>query len=167
MKYYFTFLCFVITFSSFSQRLYLHDIENGNYKSYDIGEKIDLILFDSIKNVKGTITGFQADGIVLNDTSIVKLSQIAGVLKHTGKYTVGRVLLIVLGSYMMVTGLIYGIAGVSLIALKEPFGGIMIGVGAVLGIGGLAVVNKQVKKARGSDTLLKNNDNITYRLFVE
>lgn len=163
---------FMLSVQLSAQRLFVQDIVNGNYKSFDVGDKVELILLDSIKNVSGKITALQLDALVLNDTVLIKLSQIVGLVKNASAggsgFSVGKVLLIVLGSYMMVVGTIYVITGAALVAYDEPQLGVVIfAAGAGIGVGGYAIVKRQLKRARSKTPVFILNDNIHYRLFIE
>lgn len=171
MKYLFVVLVCVFCAAAHAQRLYLNDIENGNYKSYDIGDHIEFTMTDSSRVVSGVISSFQRDGFTLNDTLKVKISQIATLVKPGGgNYTVGRVLLIVLGSYLLLSGVTYAIVGVAFLAAPSnlaPVGVIALLFGAGMGAGGYAIINNQVKKARNKTTIRQPLDGIHYRLLVE
>lgn len=151
-----------------AQKLYVNDIPDGNYTSYDIGDEIEFSLKNDSASYRGTITAFQKDGFTLNDTFQVQLSHINALLKKGGgTYGVGRVLLIVLGSYMVLNGSAYVILGVVAAMYVPPLGiGIAL-LGAALGGGGYAIINHQVKKAKQRSIIHKSIDNIQYRLFIE
>ncbi|MES2560010.1 MAG: hypothetical protein V4590_09735 [Bacteroidota bacterium] len=168
MKYVFIFLTFLFCVSVHAQRLYLHDMENGNYKSYDIGDNIKLTMKGSDGIIEGTITSFQKDGFKLNDSLSIKISEIAALVKPGGgTYTVGRVLLIILGSYMVLTGTAYVIGGLFL-TIEYPPAGIAIAIiGAGMGFGGYAIINRQIQKARNKSVVRQEMDNVHYRLYIE
>lgn len=167
MKYIITFLLICSCFASFAQRLFLHHIPSGNYQSYDLGDKINLILFDSSTNIVGQITALTKDEIVINDTSVVKLSQVAGILTYRGGAKVGRVLLVVLGSYLIVSGVINTIVGLAVIPIEPQLGIAVVVVGAGMGVGGYAIVKKQSQKMKERGISVKNIDQAEYRLFIE
>ncbi len=167
MKYIVTCLLISLCLSSFAQRLFLHNIPSGNYRSYDIGDKINLILFDSTDNIQGKITALNKDEIVINDTSVVKLSQVAGILEYKGGVKVGRVLLVVLGSYLMVTGVIYTIAGIAVTTIEPQIGAVVMVIGAGMGVGGYVIVKKQSKKMKAGNIKVTNIDQVEHRLFIE
>lgn len=169
MKYLFTFFTVLFFLSVSAQKLYLHDIESGNYKSYYQGDKIEFMTKDSAKVLKGTITSFQNDGFILNDTQQIKLSQIAALVKdgRGGGYTVGSALLIILGSYILLNGAIYTGAGI-VVAMVYPEVGVPVAIlSAAIGYGGYAIINRQVKKSKTRVMLRKDIDNIHYRLYIE
>lgn len=151
-----------------AQKLYVNDIPNGNYTSYDIGDEIEFALKNDSVSYKGIITAFQKDGFTLNDTFQVHLSSINALLKKGGgTYGVGRVLLMVLGSYMILSGAGYVILGVVAATYITPLGVAIALVGAGLGAGGYAIINHQVKKSKQRTITHKSIDNIQYRLFIE
>ncbi|MES2778394.1 MAG: hypothetical protein V4651_00720 [Bacteroidota bacterium] len=169
MKQILLILMLIVSASVHAQKLYLNDIQNGSYNSYDIGDDIELMLKDdSMRTYKGSITSFQRDGFTLNDTLKVKLANIFAVTKAGGgSYTVGRVLLMILGSYMILTGAVYAISGLVIAVVYPPLGVVVAIIGAGIGVGGYAIVSHQVKKAKDKKILIKRIDNIDYRLLLE
>ncbi len=167
MKYVITSLLICVCLTSFGQRLFLHHQPSGNYQSYDLGDKINLILFDSTHNIEGKITALRGDEIVVNDTSVVKISQIAGILEYKGGAKIGRVLLVIVGSYLVIVGTVYFIAGIVLLPSEPQFGVVGIVLGAGIGVGGFAIIKKQFKKMKSGNIKVKNIDNREYRLFIE
>jgi hypothetical protein len=171
MKYLLFVLVCMLCAIAHAQRLYVNDIDNGSYRSYDIGDKIEFTVSDSASVFSGVITSLQHDGFTLNDSVKVKIAQITALVKPGGgKYSVGRVLLIILGSYLLLSGTVYTIAGAALVALPmraESVGVVVLLLGAGMAGGGYAIIHKQVKKARSKTIIRQPMDNIHYRLFIE
>jgi hypothetical protein len=156
--------------AGFGQKLIVNDIPNGNYQSYEVGDDISFLLTGDSTSYKGTITSFQKNGFTLNDTFPVQLPQIIALTKSGGgTYGVGRVLLIVLGSYMILSGSIYTIAGLAVATETgyAPLGAVIAVVGAGIGVGGYAIINSQVKRAKQRSVVSKNIDNVNYKIFIE
>lgn len=171
MKYLFILLITLTCASVSAQKLYLHDIEGGNYVSYETGDRIECIIKDS-GIIKGVITSFQSDGFTLNGTRQVKLAQVTAVVKEgvlSGNYTAGQVLLTTLGTIVLLPGAFFAIGGISLItSTNETIAGIIFTViGSAIGYGGYAIIRKQAKKSQSKVMLSKEIDTIHYRLFIE
>lgn len=167
MKYILTCIAFAICLSVSAQKLYLHDMQSGNYKSYDIGDKIEFIIKDQEGSVNGVITSFQKDGFTLNDSIKVKLSEIAALAKAGASYTVGRVLMIILGGYVMFIGVVYTVVGVVFTIYSPPAGIIIAAFSAGIGYGGYSIIKRQVQKARTKTIERQEIDNVHYRLIIE
>lgn len=169
MKYILLFFTLIIYTSMHAQLLYLHDIDSVKYNACNIGEKIELMLKDIPGTKKGIITSVQTDGLTLNDTLKVKLSDVTALVKDgNGGYTGERVHTIVIGSYLLYLGTFNFMLGTYLLTLpfKEGAGMVFILLGGGLGVGGYRVIKKQVKKARNKTTI-QLIDNIHYRLIIK
>lgn len=168
MKYILTLLAFLICMSVNAQKMYLHEIESGNYKSFETGDKIEFMMKNHEGIVNGVITSFQKDGFTLNDTMKVKVSDVTALVKEGGgTYTLGRVLLIIVGGYILFVGTVYTVAGLVFIAIYPPVGIVGAILGASIGYGGYAIIKHQVRRSRNRTMTRKETDNIHYRLIIE
>lgn len=161
-------LCFIALFVSanvFAQRLYVHDLKDGNYRSYEAGGKIVLFMLDSSQATHGTIAKLDSSGFYLKDGTYVRLNQIASIIPPDKAKSIVRVLAVIGGVLLMVGGTINFIAGAS--GLKEePVLGAAVMVGSVgMFAGGVWVMrhSKKVKKQIKQELI----DNIHYSAFIE
>ncbi len=152
--------------SVIAQRLYLHDMFNGNYRSYDAGDEIEIMLLDSANYTKGEITGMTATGIYLSTDQqhLIQLNQIATVVtKRRGVFV--RVVSGIAGAGILVVGTIYTIGGLISIAEEPALGAGVAIIGGIMATGGYLLIDKVARPKNVHKAL--NVDNINYRLFIE
>jgi hypothetical protein len=161
-------LCLLLICSSpiFAQRLYLHDMFNGNYKSYDVGSKIELTLLDSTKKIEGRITTIDNNYFYVNDSIKVAIKQVASVIVGRNSGKAKRVLRIIGGSIMVIYGVPLTISGAAIIAVEEPVIGMaVLLIGSALTTGGIMIIVKQGKTMNHVTQRIIDGEN--YRLFIE
>jgi hypothetical protein len=154
----------------FAQRLYLHDIQDGNFKSFDVGDKISFQLFDSTQVIDGKITSFTANGFYINDSLKVEISQVASLLVQNRKGSTGpvsalRVLAVIGGSVLCIYGVGFVIGGIGVLLFESTVGLVVVVIGAAMITGGIAIIAK--KQNRKSGFKEKMIDNKQYRLLIE
>jgi hypothetical protein len=148
-----------------AQRLYVHDIFNGNYRSYDIGDQIELVLLDSSKTIKAEITGLASDRLYLKDSGIVMLQQIAGVIERKSRVNPARILGFGAAYSLSFIGGLYAIGGIILVKTDPEIGVVSLGVGGIMLGGGVLLLKKLNKK--GGLINQMTIDDTTHRIFVE
>lgn len=148
-----------------AQRLYLHDVYNGNFRSYDLGDEIEVMLFNATDIVKGKIVGFTSNGFYLNDTThIIHLNEVASIVS-TRKSGFARVVSGVAGGVLVFWGTIYVIGGVVLIWEEPTAGAGVVLIGAIMGTGGYLLIDKVANKKNA--VKIKTIDQVNLRLFIE
>jgi len=152
-------------FTVHAQKLYLHNIPNGNYKSFSKGDKIEIVVLDSTDSTKGVITAINENKIYLNNSSEgVDLNRVATVILSK-KSSFKRVALSALGGYIILQGT-YLVIGGAIIAAFEPLLGVpLVVLGAGIGVGGFAIIKKQSRTKNQLN--IAAIDNLNNRLFIE
>jgi hypothetical protein len=149
----------------FAQRLYVHDIQNGNYQSYIPSNKIVLYLLNSDIKTEGIIARLDSNSFTLRDGSIIPLSQIALILPPNKSKPIKRFFTLASGILMVTTGTVYFIGGAAILK-DEPWGGTLIMItSAGIFAGGVWVLrkSKQIKTHIPQQVI----DNVNYRVYIE
>lgn len=149
----------------FAQRLYVHDIQNGNYQSYEKNSRIVLYMLDSSAVTRGTITNVYNNAISLSGDRHIEISQIASILPPDKAKPVKRFLGVVGGILLVTTGTIYFIAGAATLKDDPAVGAVAMVMSAGLFTGGVFLL-KHSKKAK-QQVKQQVIDNVNYRIFIE
>jgi hypothetical protein len=167
MKNVFIFIALFITaVTANAQRLYIHDMLNGNYKSFGRGDRIEFTMLDSTSAIKGRISRIESDKFyIFGHTNAIKPSQVATLILRRGA-SVGNVLAITGGSILIALATPAFIVGTTLIIIGEPEEGIITTLisGAIISVGTLIVVNQSRATKRVKQSVL---DNKRWRLFID
>lgn len=155
----------LISGNVFAQRVYVHEIKNGNYRSYEKGSRIVLYLLDSSTKISGTVSKIEQDGFYLQDGTYIPVNQIASILPPNTTKSLKRFVSVVGGSILLFTGTIYFIAGAAGLKDEPVLGaGIMVASAGIF-VGGMYILRKsKITHKQVPQCII---DNITYRVFIE
>jgi hypothetical protein len=166
MKNVFIFIALFITGVTVNaQRLYIHDMLNGNYKSFGRGDRIEFTMLDSVAPIKGRITRIEREGFYINDgNTLIKPSAVASIILSRG-LNGGNVLGIIGGSILTAIGTPFLISSVVLLA-EEPALGVIVllASGSIVSLGTILIVNQSKKGKQVRQTVF---DEQRWRLFID
>jgi hypothetical protein len=158
-------LLLLVSCNVFAQRLYVHEIQNGNYQSYEKGSRIVLFMLDSVHKTQGTIVKLDSTGFYLRDNTYIRLNQVASILPQ-GKGPAFRRFFSVVGGVLLVTsGSLYFISGVATLKEEPVLGSAVMLVSAGMVTGGIWLMRHSKKQRKQVPQQII--DNINYRIFIE
>jgi hypothetical protein len=155
----------LISGNVFGQRLYLHDIPNGNYTSYEVGSSIVLFMLDSSTKTQGTIVKFDKNALYLKDGTYIPIERIASILPPNNTRAIKRIVSVLAGGFLVFAGTIYFIAGAATLAEDPMLGAIVMATSTGVFIGGRYILRRS--KTAHQQVLQIIIDNINYRVFIE
>lgn len=155
----------LISGNVFGQRLYLHEIPNGNYLSYEVGSTIVLYMINSDSKIQGVITKLDKDVLHLQDGSNIPIDQIATILPPDRTKSIKRFISVTVGTILVVTGTLYFIAGAAALTEDPLLGVVAMATSAGVFIGGRYILQKsKIAHQQVKQAII---DNINYRVFIE
>lgn len=160
-----TFIALLCSANVFAQRLYVHEIQDGNYLSYGEGSRIRVLMLDSSNVTSGTISKLDSNAFYLKEGQYVQLRQIASILPYDKSKGVKRFFTAAVGVFCVATGTIYFIAGAAYIQDDAAVGLTAMAASAGLITGGLWLIKRNKKlKTQVKQIFI---DNVQYRVFIQ
>lgn len=157
------FICFSIQVSA--QKLFLHDILNANYKSYNTGSKIQVVIKGNTAVLNGKIVELTKDSIYFdNYPTGVSVNQIVAVLyKKNG--VVKTILLNGAAGVLTFVGGLYALGGLIILETEPTVGAVALVFGGGLFTSGMLIFSHLKKNKNKLQE--KPIDQVQFRLFIE